>query len=343
MDKRLFTIKLTGVRFVHMGNAKHIPVWTNGGVVLLAVLAHIYQLFALPCLLELEPWTLLFVPFSLLMVVTNAVLVHEAIHNLLLPNRWGNELLGRFLAILEGVCLDLQKWDHLQHHVHNSTHKNCPDVRVTTEGIAPRYDYAKYVYTGLVGLFLSEFFFNISTCFRSRRSVEKARVETSLGGPGPSSSQIAMCQLLTRGRLKHVRLDGALILATNTLSLYCFRNHLILFVALFLTRAFLLTFLDSFAHFKTPVNAKWFAKNVAVTKPLERLVFLNFNLHGVHHVFPDRSWITLPLLRESNPLQLTFPYHQNLFQALRDKLARPKYVSSFPEVFIEFQDVGRET
>jgi fatty acid desaturase len=338
-DGDIHRLELKGVRMVRKRDLHEIPMLRNLVLTALAVGAHLYLLFLLPSLLERSPASLLLLPASLLLIITNGVLVHEAVHGLLFPGPRGNALLGRLCGILVGVSYDLQKYDHLLHHVHSSTRRNCPDVKLMDPAGRARPSYLRYLYGSVIGLYLAEFYFNTVTCFRSEETIRSIRCPAIASDQQATSGQMAMRQLLAKGRLAQVRVDGAWIVALHAASLYCFRHHLGLFVALFVGRAVILTVLDSFAHFKTPVNSRWFAKNIRLPLFIERWVFLNFNLHGVHHIYPDQSWVRLSALQTTNPLGIRFIYHQNLFEALRDKFRRPKYVVRFPEELTPFDAI----
>ncbi len=327
-DQTIIMMNRRGVRYVKIDSFNTIPLAMNSIFIGLSILSYLYQFFWLPSLLEHSLWWVMLIPFSLLLVITSGVLVHEAIHNLLLPNQFLNKIFGRLFGILMGVSFDLQRYDHLQHHRYNRTEKNCTDITI---GKLSKKQRLKYLYNNLIGLFMGEFFFNIVICFFPQPAIEKKRCYTPQQNRPESSGQIATRQLLANGNLTDVRIDGILILLVNGLSLYCFQNHVLLFLGLFFLRALILTVLDSFAHFKTPVNAKWFAKNIALPKLIGRYVFLNFNLHGVHHIYPTASWVELSNLMNTNDLELNFVYHQNLWQALNDKFSEPKSLSTFPK------------
>lgn len=337
-DEHICRLDLKRVKMIRHDEFDDLPLKRNLLLVALAVAAHGYLLFWLPSLMAMSPLFLLVLPMALLLVITNGVLVHEAIHGLAWPGRRGNEFVGRLCGILVGVCFDLQRYDHIQHHVHSSTARNAADVKVIGTGGA-RVGRLRYLYGCTFGLFLSEFYFNLVTCFRSEQTLRRLRCAPQ-GSALESSSQIAMRQVLQKGRLRQVRVDGLWIWAIHLGSLYCFRNEIWLFLAILLARAAILTTLDSFAHFKTPVNARWFAKNIRLPSAIEKWVFMNFNLHGVHHIFPDQSWVRLPELRDVNPMGIRFSYHQGLIGALADKFAPPKYVQAFPEGLHSFEAIA---
>ena len=69
------------------------------------------------------------------------------------------------------------------------------------------------------------------------------------------------------------------------------------------------------------------------------IIFLNFNLHGVHHIYPSRPWVFLSALKSKNDLDIKFKYHQNFITAMTEKFQPPKYVMLFPSEVTDFKNV----
>jgi fatty acid desaturase len=55
----------------------------------------------------------------------------------------------------------------------------------------------------------------------------------------------------------------------------------------------LISVFDNVYHFATPIDRPDFARNLALPPPLQ-LLFLNINLHRVHHGRPSLPWWALP-------------------------------------------------
>src|ERR1041384_5511342 len=85
-----------------------------------------------------------------------------------------------------------------------------------------------------------------------------------------------------------------------------------------LSRAFFISFLDNVYHYGTPLNRASSSYNLRLPKFLSSLI-LNFNLHGVHHVYPYLPWTRLPefLVRQG-----AF-YDQGYFTAAARQLRGP--------------------
>ena len=60
-----------------------------------------------------------------------------------------------------------------------------------------------------------------------------------------------------------------------------------------LLRGFLVSFLDNVYHFRTPLDRVDYAYNLALPRPLQTL-FLNMNMHRVHHRRMHLPWWQLP-------------------------------------------------
>jgi fatty acid desaturase len=58
-------------------------------------------------------------------------------------------------------------------------------------------------------------------------------------------------------------------------------------------RGALISIFDNVYHFGTPIDRPHYARNLALPQPLQ-LLFLNMNLHRVHHGRPAIPWWALP-------------------------------------------------
>lgn len=250
---------------------------------------NVFQFIALPLwLLPMNSnwaWTLL--P---LVLFTNPFwsLIHEAIHDLLHPNRRVNAFFGRFLAILFGAPFRVLRSSHLLHHKLN---------RLPLEG-TEYYDKKKkskaaaapgYYFQILLGLYLVEFLSAVYFWLPRHWLLRfKARHI-----PADSLSAILLQNWLGQESLREIRRDGAAVLLWFALSFYCYGASWPLLLAALLGRGFLISFLDNLYHYETPVGDIFYARNLRLFAPLSKLL-LNFNLHGIHHVNPAIPWIHLP-------------------------------------------------
>jgi len=293
-----------------------IPVALNAALALLYAAVNFYQFFILP--LWLLPrdgawaWTLL--PLALL---TNPFwsLIHEAIHDLLHPNRTVNALAARLLAVLFGAPFRILRLSHLLHHKLN---------RMPAEG-TEYYDNSKssksaaapgYYFQIFCGLYLVE----VSSplyFFLPRRWLQRFR-EGYLR-PG-SVSSILMQSWLGVEALREIRLDGLATVAWLSLSFACYGENWLFLAGALLARGFLISFLDNIYHYETPVGDIFYAKNLRLARPLSKLL-LNFNLHGIHHLNPALPWISLPQAFEARAAKFAGGYFAAALRQLRGPIA----------------------
>jgi fatty acid desaturase len=266
-----------------------IPIGANICLTFFYFAVNLYQFIVLPLwLLPAAPawgWTLL--PLALL---TNPFwsLIHEAIHDLLFPDRRANAYAGRFLAILFGSPFRILRLSHLLHHKLN---------RLPVEG-TEYYDRNQkskaaaapgYYFQILLGLYLVEVI-SALLFFLPRNWLR--RFKDKWLRP-QSVSAILVQNWLAEEALREIRCDGLLTAAWLAISFWCYGANWPLLLAALLARGFLISFLDNVYHYETPVSDVFYAKNLWLAWPLSKLL-LNFNLHGIHHTNPAIPWIHLP-------------------------------------------------
>lgn len=264
-----------------------IPAALNLALAVFYVAVNLFQFIALPLWFLPGTWAWALVPLALL---TNPFwsLIHEAIHDLLHPNRRGNAFFGRFLAILFGAPFRVLRLSHLLHHKLN---------RLPLEG-TEYYDESQkskaaaapgYYFQILLGLYLVEV---LSAVYFWLPRDWLRRFQKRFVGDG-SLSAILLQNWLGEESLREIRRDGAAVTFWFALSFYCYGAHWPLLLAALLARGFLISFLDNVYHYETPVGDIFYARNLRLAWPLSKLL-LNFNLHGIHHVNPAIPWIHLP-------------------------------------------------
>jgi fatty acid desaturase len=266
-----------------------IPTAVNLSLALLFIAVNLYQFIVLPLwLLPAAPawgWTLL--PLVLL---TNPFwsLIHEAVHDLLHPDRRANTYVGRFLAILFGSPFRILRLSHLLHHKLN---------RLPVEGTEyyDRNHKSKasaapgYYFQISFGLYLIEVISPL-LFFLPRNWIR--RFKDKLLQP-ESISAILVQNWLGDEALREIRFDGLLTVSWLMFSFLCYGENWPLLLAALVARGFLISFLDNVYHYETPVSDIFYAKNLWLPRPLMKLL-LHFNLHGIHHVNPAIPWIHLP-------------------------------------------------
>ena len=253
------------------------------------IAANGFQFIILPLWLlpenQLWGWTLL--PLALL---TNPFwsLIHEAIHDLFHSNKAVNAFFGRLLGVIFGSPFRILRMSHLLHHKLN---------RLPVEG-TEYYDREKRTKAGAAPGYFFQIFFGLylvevaSPAFflLPHKGLEKFRKHFL---SGQSVSGMLMQNWLCAESLREIRIDGLLTISWFSVAFYLYGRCWPMLLGALLARGFLISFLDNVYHYETPVGNIFFAKNLKLPAGLASL-FLNFNLHGIHHINPAISWVNLP-------------------------------------------------
>jgi len=264
---------------------------------LLALLAAatLFALFALPLwLLPEDPlWGLALVPIAL---ATNGfwALHHEAIHGNFHHDRRVNHRAGRGMAVLLGSSFRVLRFAHLMHHRFNRYRLDRPDIYEPDEG---PYLVAKFRFLGelLILLYASEIVVPL-LCLLPKPGVRRI-VDFVYRHPDPTVQDVRSVaqQVFLRDRsLREIRFDALAVIAFVALAFVCYGPWWPMLLAFLLSRGVLISFLDNVYHFGTPVDDVDFAMNLSLPAPM-RYVFLNMNMHRVHHHNPELPWWQLPV------------------------------------------------
>jgi fatty acid desaturase len=280
------------------------------------VLANLFQFFVLPLYLlpKSMAWSLALIPLA---ASNNSfwALIHESIHDLLDSSRRLNDAAGRLLAVFFGSPFRLLRLTHLSHHKFNRSLKErgteIYDPQATSKIKAQLRHFGQI----LGGLYLSEVLTPLLFLLPRRLFHDLAR---RMPDPESRHEQWLARNLTDARAFREIRIDGAATLIVFALSAFCYRGHEWLFAAILLSRAFFISFLDNVYHYGTPLNRASSGYNLRLPKFLSSLI-LNFNLHGVHHVYPYLPWTRLPefLVRQG-----AF-YDQGYFTAAARQLRGP--------------------
>lgn len=307
---------------VHGDRGRGIPAGLNLCLAGFYVALNVYLFIFLP--LQLLPvslaWGWALLPAALL---TNPYwsLIHEAIHDLFHPNRSVNGFFGRLSSILFGAPFRILRTSHLVHHKLN---------RLPVEG-TEYYDRATGTKARAAPGYYSQIFFGLYLAealsplyFLLPRSA-LLRLQKRLLKPG-SVSAILMENWLGAAALREIRFDGCLAILWLALALACYGKHWPLLAALWLARAFLISFLDNIYHYATPVGDLFYARNLSLPGACAKLL-LHFNLHGVHHVNPAIPWRDLPRAFDAQAGK----YQGDYFAAALRQLRGPIALQDLPE------------
>jgi fatty acid desaturase len=290
-------------------------------LVLFYILLNVFQFVILPWRLlpsDLR-WGFLLLPLALL---TNPFwsLIHEAIHDLLHPNRQFNAIIGRLLSVMFGSPFRILRSSHLLHHKLSRAPLEGTEYyeRGKTSRVVACLGYYCQIFGGLYLVeLLSPLLF-----FMPRSVIESVRLRFV---EAQSISGILLQNWSQREAVKEIRTDGALVILWLALSFFCYGRNWPLLLLAVSAKAFLISFLDNVYHYQTPVNDIPYANNLWLPKLLAKPL-LNFNLHGIHHRNPSIPWKRLPVAFEEQA-QI---YQANYFTAATRQLAGPTALQDLP-------------
>lgn len=219
--------------------------------------------------------------------------LHEAIHGQLLVGAEINRRAGRVLAILWGSSFRLLRFGHLMHHRFNRHKLDRPDSydpALTGAGIARLRFFAEI----FCGLYVIEVLTPL--LYLLPRSLVGRIVRGLYKGdeaPMPRLRPLAEQALAGPKGISEIRQDALACALLITIALIAWGPYWPAFVAFLLGRGFLVSFLDNVYHFHTPLDQVDYAYNLSLPRPLQ-LLFLNMNLHRVHHRRMHLPWWQLP-------------------------------------------------
>jgi len=300
-------------------------------------LINIYQFFIVPIVINYNMYYAFTLIPCLFFIPTTGVIVHEAIHNLMHTNLKINRFMGRVMAVFVGISFDLQRIDHLKHHVYNRTEKNCDEVYNPQLMSLPKATF-HYFYNNIIGVYWHDFFLTLIICHFPQRTIFTI-MSYVYGKKISSSTDSVLNSVINTNKLPALRLEGMALLLLLVLSSYLYGKYLAILIGLYILRALILAGLDSFAHYDTPLNDVLFAKNIKLPKLIEKFIFMNFNNHGVHHIFPTVSWWFLPNYKQFFAPNFYFITHGSIWNAIRKKYSKPFPLVSFPtKIVLNFRN-----
>jgi fatty acid desaturase len=265
----------------------------NLGLLALMAVATLGALLGVPLLLRIDVHLAgLLLPVGLL---TNAfwALHHEAIHGSFHPDRRINLLAGRLMAILLGSSFQVLRFAHLMHHRFNRNPGDRPDVYdppLTSKATAR----LGFLGNLVIGLYLSELVSPL-LCLLPRPAIRRI-LGRIYRGDDPSVTEIrkaAHRMFLNPTQLRRIRIDALLAQSLLATAFVAFGAYWPLLLAFLFARGLLISVFDNVYHFATPIDRPDYARNLALPQPLQTL-FLNINLHRVHHGRPSLPWWALP-------------------------------------------------
>ena len=218
---------------------------------------------------------------------------HEAIHGSLHPDRRINLLAGRFMAILLGSSFHVLRFAHLMHHRFNRNPRDRPDVYdpAVTSKAAARLG---FIGTLVIGTHLSELAAPL-LCLMPKPLIRRILAGIYRGDDTAMTEihRAAHRLFLDPAQLRSIRIDALVSMTLLAAAVIAFGSHWPMLVGFLLGRGALISIFDNVYHFATPIDRPEYARNLALPRPLQ-LLFLNMNLHRVHHGRPSIPWWALP-------------------------------------------------
>ncbi|WP_374654854.1 fatty acid desaturase [Dongia sp.] len=219
--------------------------------------------------------------------------LHEAVHGQLFPAAEENRRAGRTLAILWGSSFRLLRFGHLMHHRFNRHKLDRPDsFDPATTG--PAMARLRFFAEALGGLYVIEVLTPLLYLLPRRQVARIVRALYSGDeAPMPRLRQLAEQTLAGAKGFAEIRQDALLAAGFIAAALVAWGSYWPAFAAFLLGRGLLVSFLDNVYHFRTPLDRVDYAYNLSLPAPLQ-LLFLNMNMHRVHHRRMQLPWWQLP-------------------------------------------------
>jgi len=247
------------------------------------------QLVILPSLLLLTGLTQIWWQVGILALVYGLVmnsayvLLHEAEHNILHPNRKLNDTLGVLLALFFPVSYHLIRQGHIGHHWRNRSDDEAFDFYFEGESRVWKYLQLYGILTGCfwIVVVLSNF---LAVFLPSSLKPRYDRVDR------PTQ---ALMESLNPRYLRWIRLESLAVLLLHSGLIYFAGLPIGPYLLVLFGFGFIWSALQYLHHFNTERDVLKGARNVKTWRWLDAL-WLNHNLHRNHHSAPTVPWIHLP-------------------------------------------------
>jgi fatty acid desaturase len=252
--------------------------------------------------------------------------LHEAIHRSLAPvsrlpaiGLSMNDLLGRVVGIAFGSPFDFVATAHVTHHSVNRTDEEHVEIYDGSLPAAGRRAFVKGYYFFLFGgLYKAEVI--LPMLFWLPRHIVQPRLERAFR-TDPMVSRVLRRIFRSPDRLRAIRVDASLVLASIALSAVLYGRYCWILAIHFLIRAVLISFLDYLYHYGSPLGDRLHGYNLRLPRWLSPLI-LNFNYHGVHHRFPALPWRSLGRVFVNEGLVFDNSYLAQAVSQLRGPMTR---------------------
>lgn len=268
---------------------KTIPTTINMTLGTLFIGINIFCWFVIPILaINNWLWLMCWIP-ALLLSNTMWALIHEAIHCIFHPNKSVNLKWGRMLSLSFGIEFHIARFGHLLHHRFNRSGIDLTDG-YDPEKIPKWLANLGYYLQICIGLYLSEILVPILLLFPKQVLLFLGR--KTVGEQAPHY-QVAKSALLKNPTLYEIRIGTIAMLIIWIISFYLYGHFWWVLLVAALIRGFMVSFADNLPHYGTATNDVRYAYNLSLPPFLQKGI-LNFNLHRVHHHYPNIPWKQLP-------------------------------------------------
>jgi fatty acid desaturase len=220
-------------------------------------------------------------------------LIHEAEHDILLPDRAWNLYAGRWLCAMFGVSFAFLRHCHLRHHVKNRT-----DVEVWDLCLEHHVPWQRrlnlYLMLSGLGYFLlwvSVILFALAPAFVYRLFNRHTELAGFLAG--------------SERRMRAIRRESWMVIAFQSAMFLALQLDPFAYLVLFAAHGFVWCSQNYATHAYAPRDIINGAHNLSLPPGL-RFVYLNFNLHLAHHQNPRIPWIHLPGFVQPSSQRLGF-------------------------------------
>jgi fatty acid desaturase len=251
------------------------------------------QLLLLPTLLLASrnapwwPWMPVLAVAYALVMNSAYLMLHEAQHGLLHPNRWINDTAGALLALFFPAPFHLLRQGHLGHHVRNRSDDEAFDYYFPTDNRL----WKKWAFYNILwgGFWLCIAASNLLLPFKPRLFSSKS---ASLDRPTE-----ALLESLNPRYDPLIRLEAVAILALHLGFIIGLGIPFVRWAALVGTFGITWSSMQYMHHYGTERDVHKGARNLRTWRWLDAL-WLNHNWHQRHHEHPYVPWVHLPTLAD---------------------------------------------
>lgn len=223
-------------------------------------------------------------------------LIHEAEHDMLVPDARWNEMLGRWLCALFGVSFAFLRHCHMRHHKKNRT-----DNELWDQYLAHQVKWKRRcnLYLMLGGssyllLWLSVVLFAVAPSLVYRGLFQRhAEIASFLEGSNRDE------------KIRTFRRESWMVLGIQASVLFAVQLELTAWLVLLAVHGFIWSSQNYVNHAYSPRDIVNGAHNLKMPRWLMP-VYLNFNLHLAHHQHPNVPWVHLPKFVPASIARISF-------------------------------------